>query len=535
MSYVRLVLSGSYHETGIQTRGLSSAARNAGFRFDVFFLKVEALKRKKDVKKVLIECRQDFSALAAGLEEIRERIEALKACGKEVYFYSSSYSGPQLYLAAACSYRLIHPMGTVRFFGLSQSFLFARRIMRRFGIDSEIIRRGGYKSAGDRFRTDKLEEPNREQYEHFMSTVMDSLREGIKSGFDKNNDDIEQLIGGRVLTADAAADASWIDEIVTAGEFLERWKTQGDKEFKFRKTPEKAGHGFSFVSRQIAVLVFEGAIVDGHSRRDPVMGQAVGAVSFIPRIRELRDDRKVKAVVFRINSGGGSAFASEEITAELRLLAGKKPLIVSMSEIAGSGGYWISCCGRKTFALPTTLTGSIGVISIYLAWHRLLENIGLTHDTIRKGEYADTGSPLRAMTDRERNIIELEIENMYRGFVDMVAGFRKISPDDVDAAAQGRVWPGSSARDYKLVDEMGGLSDAVRAAAEEAGISRPVVRFYPEVKHGLIERLIMNISKEDDESLETIAALSGLSRLAEGALKSCGPMALTEEELFRWI
>ena len=348
MKYTKLVLSGSYHETGMQTKGLSSAARREGFRFDEFFLKTEAIIKQKDITKVFLECRQDFSTgIFSGLEEIRARIEKLGASGKEIYFYAHAYGVQELFLAAACSYRLMHPLGNLRFYGLSQSFIFARNIMRRFGIDAEIIRRGDYKSAGDMYRTDRLAEPNREQYEHYLSTVMGIIRGSICSGFGKTDDDIDILLDGGTLNAEKAADAGWIDEIVSAGEFISRWDEQKDKEFSFRKMPRKAGKGRLFNEETIAVLVFEGAIVDGRSRHEPLLGQAVGAESFIPHIRKLRDDRKVKAVVLRINSGGGSAFASEDVTAELRLLADKKPLVVSMSEVAGSGGYWMSCCGRK--------------------------------------------------------------------------------------------------------------------------------------------------------------------------------------------
>lgn len=535
MNYSRLVLSGVYRETGILTKGLASAAGKEGFRFDHFYLKVEALKRNKNVKKIIIECSHDFSVrIFAGLEEIRERIVTLVSSGKEVYFYSAAYGVQELFLSAACSYRLIHPMGTVRFFGLSQSFTFAKRLMRRFGIDAEVIRRGKFKSAGDRFKTDRLEESNKEQYEHFLDSVMNIIQEGIKTGFEKNSDDLKELLDGRVLTADDAADASWIDEVVTFSEFINRWKEDKDKEHRFKKTPEKIRGGFSLKARKVAVLVFEGAVVDGHSRRDLLMGQAIGADSFIPQIRKLREDKKVKAVVLRINSGGGSAFASEDITAELRLLAKKKPLVVSMSEVAGSGGYWMSCCGRKTFALPTTLTGSIGVISIYLSWYRLLDKLGIKHDTIKNGEFADTGSPLRAVSEKEKAVIDSEIENMYRGFVRMTAEARNLSEEQVDLLGQGRVWPGCSAVQNKLVDEAGGLTTAIKSAAFEAGLKKPTVQFYPEVKHGLIERLIMNISKDDEETLKAAVVISGVTEIISKANLNTGPLALMEEVLLNW-
>ena len=536
MSYIRLVLSGRYRETGIQTKGLASAAEKEGFRFDVFYLKVENIINKKNITKVLIECRSDFSVgLFAGLEEICERIERLKAAGKEVYFYSAAYGVQQLVIGSSASYRLIHPMGTVKFLGLSQSFSFMKRVMRRFGIESEVFRRGEFKSAGDSFNSDRLEEPNREQYEFYLSSLMQTVRDRLKRGYGKTDDDLDEMIGGSVLTAESASDLSWIDEIVPLGEFENRWKEDNDKEFSFKKNPEKASSGFSLKSKQVAVLVFEGAIVDGHSRREPLMGQAVGDASFIPQIRKLRDDKKVKAVVFRINSGGGSAYASEEIASELRLLAEKKPLVVSMSEVAGSGGYWISCCGRKTLALPTTLTGSIGVISIYFSLYRLLERLGLSHDTIKTGELADAGSSLRAMTDVERKMLDSEIGNMYSSFINMVSDFRKIPVENVDAVARGRVWPGAAAVEHKLIDGCGGLSDAVKEAAEAAGINKPLIRFYPEVKHGLVEKLVMNMSKDEGDAAEAVSLISGLKAFSKNPAVLSEPSAIMEEEVFKWI
>ncbi|MDC7226608.1 MAG: signal peptide peptidase SppA [Spirochaetales bacterium] len=534
MKYAKLTLSGPYRETAAQTHGLSTAARREGFRFDQFFLKTEAIINNRKISKVLIECRQDFSTgLFSGLEEIRERLDKLQASGKEVYFFAHTYGGLELFLSSACSYRVMHPMGSVKFFGLSQSFLFAKRMMRRFGIDAGIIRRGAYKSAGDMYRRDTLDDAVREQYEHYLSSVFDVIKDGIISGFDKTADDLDLLLNGVVLTASAAADAGWIDEIVSIGEFVSRWDKQKDREFKFKKAPQKAGKEGFFKKKIIAVLVFEGAVVDGYSRRDPVMGQAVGSESLIPQIRKLRDDSKVKAVVFRINSGGGSAFASEDITAELRLLAEEKPLIISMSEVAGSGGYWMSCCGRKTFAQPTTLTGSIGVISIYLGWKKLFERIGLTHDTIRFGEHADSGSPWRELSDKEKEILEQEIEEMYQSFIGMVAEARGKSREDIEAIAQGRVWPGSSALSHGLIDEAGGLSDSIASAAAEADLKNAAVRFYPEVKYGLVERLIMNISHSDDTEAvkQPLSLISALSR--GGGLKT-GPLALMEEVLLKW-
>ncbi|MDC7125811.1 MAG: signal peptide peptidase SppA [Spirochaetales bacterium] len=530
MKYYKIVLSGAYRETGIQTKGLMSAADKEGFRFDQFYIKTEMLLKQKDVDKIFIECRTDFTvSLFAGLEEICERIEKLKENGKEVYFYAASYGVKELYIASFCSFRIIHPLGSLKFPGISQSFSFTSRFLRRFGVEAEVVRRAEYKSAGDRFSTDRLQDANKEQYEFYLNSVMAELKAKIISGFGKTSDDLQLLLDGKVYPASVAEDESWIDEVATSSEFLERWKDGGDKEFKIKKLPDKIGGKFSFKSSQIAVLVFEGSIIDGHSKRHPLLGQSVGAESFIPVIRKIRENKKIKAVVLRINSGGGSAIASEDITSELRLLADKKPLIVSMSEVAGSGGYWMSCCGEKTFALPTTLTGSIGVISIYLNWHRLSDSLGLTHDTIRIGEHSDLGSPYRSITEKERQIIDGEIENMYGSFIQTVSSARKLENTAVRKIAGGRVWPGLAASENGLVDSVGGLSAAIKAAMNAAGKENASIKFYPEIKQGLAEKLLSNLSKNDEDDLELLTNIAKL-KLKDFSCKE--PLAVVEETLF---
>jgi len=543
MNYSKLILSGSYKETGRQTKGMLSAAGSDGFRFDKFYLKVDELKSKKSVGKILIVCRQDFSAgVFGGLEEIRGCLKSLADSGKELYFYAPSYGAPQLFLASVCPHRLIHPMGSLRFSGLSWSFSFLKRLMRRYGIDAEIIRRGRYKSAGDRFRSDNLDDNIKAQYERYIGSVMSVLKAAVINGFGKTESELDNLLNGKILDAQEAVSSTWLERVITDGDLENEWKTAKDKEVKIRKISNKTRRGFSLVNKRIAVLVFEGTIIDGHSRRDPLLGQAIGSDSFIPQIRKLKEDRKVKAVVLRINSGGGSAFAAESITAELRALAEKKPLIISMAEIAGSGGYWMSCCGQKTFALPTTLTGSIGVISIYISWYKLLERLGITHDTIRIGEHADAGSPLRELTAEERDIFDEEIGRMYEKFISMVSDFRKISKDEVDSLAQGRIWAGTDAVGNKLVDESGGLSEAINAAAEASGLKKPVVKFYPEIQHGLVERLMLNASKEDDTAAQLLQKGEALNMLLSGgpgvfskAEWMSSPAAVMDEVVCKWI
>ena len=539
MTYTKLVLSGPYRETEKQVKGVLSAAGSEGFRFDRFYLATDAIIRRKNIDTLLVIFRPDFSpGPAGGLEEIRSRLEAVAGSGKKVVFYASSYSAAELYLASACGSRIIHPLGSLRLSGLSVSFSFYKRIMRRLGVEAEIFRRGRFKSAGDRFRSDGMDEALREQYSEYLEEVDSILRAGISAGYGKGGGEIDALAGGEVLTAEDAEAAGWIDRICTESELLGEWKEKKHKEIKLKDSVNRTGRGLRALRGRLAVLVFEGAVVDGRNRRDPMLGQAVGDVSFIAQIKKLADDKKVKAVVLRINSGGGSAFASAGITAELRILAEKKPLVVSMAGVAGSGGYWLSCCGRKTFALPATLTGSIGVISIYFSWYRLLDRLGITHGTLKTAEFADLGSPLREMSEKEKEMIDREIGTMYDSFVSMVSDFRKMEPASVEAAAEGRVWSGKSALKLGLVDASGGLDAAVAEAAAAAGMKRPYLKFYPEVHRSFIERMLASSSREEESILSEGSRIEaaanfvlGLEASAPGAEYLSKPLAIIEQLL----
>ncbi len=498
MKYTKLVLSGQYHETGNQGNDLLSIGTDEGFRFDRFYIRTANILRKKSVTKVLVDCRTDFrTGLFAGLEEIRECLKKLADAGKDVIFYSPVYGPVQLYLASACTTRIIHPVGTVKFQGLAWSFTFLKKLFEKAGIEALVIRRGKYKSAGDQFSKESLDEHNREQYELYFKTVLDELKSGIISGYGMKEDALDSMLDGETFQAEDALGAGWVSSVSTLIDIESGFKKDKIKKTSVTDTAMKSAL-FAAKKGRVAVLVFEGAIVDGKSRRELLIGNAVGSNSFIPHIHKLKDDSSVKAVVLRINSGGGSPYASEDIRSALKLLAEKKPLYISMGEVAGSGGYWISCCGEQTLACNTSLTGSIGVISIYMAWYRLLEKLGVSGDLIKFGKYSDTGSPMRSLTDDEIKMLDSEIESMYSQFTSMVAKARNKTVDEIDLLGMGRIWSGCDARKNGLVDSCGFLTDAVKAAAEKAGIKVPIVKFYPEIKNNLLKKLIMKRPKDDD-------------------------------------
>lgn len=504
MKYAILKLSGAYRETGPMVHSLLTTQSRRQFRFDNFLIRVEKILASRKIDTVLVDCTADFQVqLAGGAESIREQLLRLGETGRETLFYAAEYGPLQLYLASACRRRLIHPLGTVSFLGLSRSFLFFKSAADTLNIETTILRRGRYKSAGDRFRTERMDPFNREQYELYLETTAREMGEKTVAGIGKEFSELEEMIDGRILGAEEALKEGWVDLIKTAEQQRREWKLGKYKQHSMKKAGRSWGRG----RRKIAILVFEGAIIDGKTRQHPLLGQAIGAESFVPHIRKLADDSSVKGVVFRINSGGGSATASEEVLNALAELQEKKPVVVSMAEVAASGGYWIGCKAERIFAQATSLTGSIGVISIHVALQKLLKRYGINAESLKTGPHADLGSALRSMTGKEKKMLDEYVDRLYRTFVEKVAGARNRTHREIEKVAAGRVWSGRDALRHHLVDEVGGLQQALDFMKERLKLPKARVVFYPHVKPSLVERLVRHSGTES-------GALQGASILS---------------------
>ena len=500
MRYARIDLNGTYREIGAQTTGPLGVALDKSFRLDHYLERVERIASSRSIRRVLIVRGERFSAPAFGaLHEIRDGLRRIVAAGKEVVFYAPEYGVPEWYLASACTRRILHPLGTVSFLGVARTGLFFRKLLDKHDIDVEVIRRGRYKSAADPFRTDRFDEFNREQLDALLGGVVAAMKQAIAESGVLTATLIEEMIAGRVVLAKDAEAESLVDGLATVDGLVADWKTDRGKEVSLKKVRGIYGRG-----ARLRVLVFEGAVVDGENRRDPLLGQAIGDRAFTAAIRAVRDDKRTKAVVFRINSGGGSAVASENIVNELSRLAEKKPVVVSMGPVAGSGGYWIAMTGRRLFALPTSITGSIGVITLFLNIAKLLARHGITTDTVKHGEYADFGSALRAMKSEEKADAERVVDALYREFLARVAAFRGKTPEQIDALGEGRVWLGKDALAVGLVDELGGLHDAIEYARTLIGKKKVRVKFGPSVKRSFVARLLTKRAAGVDSALASI-------------------------------
>ncbi|MFW6362727.1 MAG: signal peptide peptidase SppA [Spirochaeta sp.] len=486
MQFLRLDLNGEYREIGSQVTGLNPAQVKSTFRMDHFYERTEWVLRKKSCTHVLVVRGPRFSAPPFGaLEAIRECLVRMTKAGKQVVYYAAEFETADCYLASACTERVLHPLGAVSFRGLARSGVFFSRLLKKQGIEVEIVRRGRYKSAGDIFRNDHYDQWSQEQLQRILDGTVQHMRKVLSGAEGFGEERIDAMLKGKGYHADEALEAGIVHRLNSLQDVLAEWKEQKSKPLKPPKIRGRWGKG-----KHVALLVFEGGIIDGDSRREPMLGQMVGDEPFIKEIAQLRENKRVKAVVLRINSGGGSAVASDNIVRELERLNEKKPLIVSMGPVAGSGGYWIATAGRRLFAEHTTITGSIGVIGLYFQLQELLKRHGITTDAVRHGDMADIASALRAMTEKERSVIEERIEKLYQEFLTRAAHFRNSTPEKIHELAEGRIWTGDDAVTHGLIDEAGGLAAALAQAAAEIGEDRIRVMTGPHIKQPFLARML---------------------------------------------
>jgi protease-4 len=449
----------------------------------------------------------DISSIPAGLgsiEEIRNGLRKFKDSGKYIYAYSELYSQPAVYLMSIADQIYMHPMGYLELKGLRAELMFFKGVLEKIGVEPMVFKHGKFKSAVEPFIADKMSDANREQIKVYMGSLWNHMTAGIAAGRKMDQSMILQYANTlRIQNAEDAKEVNMIDAIKYRDEVLEIFKEKTGAEkldkinfvslSKYNKVKDKKERG---KGDKIAVIFAEGEIVDGEGETSNV-----GSERFTKAIRKARLDEKVKAVVLRVNSPGGSALASESIWREIEETKKVKPVVTSMGDVAASGGYYIACNSNKIFANPTTITGSIGVFGLLFNAKKMLnEKLGVTIDTVKTSQYADFMSQSRAVTSAEAVIIQNRIEEIYDNFISRVAEGRKMSKADVDSIGQGRVWSGIDAKRIGLIDEFGGLEKAIEAAAELAEIKEYRVTSLPERKDFMSE-LLKSLSGDSEASI----------------------------------
>ena len=423
----------------------------------------------------------------ASTEELRNALLRFRKSGKFVYAYGEVMGQGAYYLASAADKVYLNPKGGLDFTGFSTQIPFLKGTLEKLEIKPEIFYCGKFKSATEPLRETQMTEANRVQTTQFLGELYGHFLQGVGKA---RNIDTAALHGyANENKIEEPADAlkyklvdglKYDDEMMA--ELKSKTATKQDEKINF-VTLGKYNSGVDLPSGsgegRIALIYAEGDIIDGESEKQ----NTIGSETYIEEIRKVREDKNVKAIVFRVNSGGGSALASEVIWRELSLAKKAKPVVVSMGDYAASGGYYISCMADSIFAEPNTLTGSIGVFGVMFNMQDFFKNkLGVTFDGVKTAQYADLGSVGRPLTEGEKRFIQNGVDSTYASFKSRVVAGRKLAPAIVDSIAQGRVWSGIEAKELGLVDRIGGVKEALACAARLAKLSEYRLREYPEVK-----------------------------------------------------
>lgn len=426
-------------------------------------------------------------------EELRKAVLNFKESGKFVIAYGETMDQKSYYVASAAQQVYCHPGGGLDWRGLSISYTFYKGLLDKLDIRAQVFFAGKFKSATEPLRVNKMTEPNRIQTTDLLNDIYGNFLTNTAEARNSDTAQLHRLANeGAIQTAADAVNAHLIDGALYDDEvkdiLLKRLHLKESDKINFVSL-EDYGQAVSYKTSKgdkIAILYAEGDIVDGKSDAS----QTIASQNYIAQIRKLRFDKDIKAVVFRVNSPGGSALASDGIWREVALLKKEKPVVVSMGDYAASGGYYIACAADSIFAEPGTLTGSIGVFGVMPDLQQFFNNkLGITFDGVKTAPYADMGAISRPLTAPEQQIMQASIDTMYHTFKSRVAGGRKLDMAFVDNIAQGHVYTGKRAIEIKLVDRIGYISDAVRSAAAMAKLSIFQIKEYP-AKKSFLQQLM---------------------------------------------
>ena len=446
---------------------------------------IENAKTDDKIKGIYLEPDYPMAGFAS-LEAIRNALVDFKESGKFITAYSEVYTEAGYYLASVADNIYMNPRGMFELNGLSANLTFFKGTFDKLGIEPEIFRVGDFKSAVEPFIRKDMSEANELQMNSILNSLYTHYLENVAAARSIPVATLQTLSDSMVVRKPEEAlrnklvtGVKYFDEVLA--EFRTQLELEEDDKInfvgigKYQKSIDKKNSS----KNRIAVIVAQGDIVSGKGD-----GQSIGSDKFAKLIRKARENDKVKAIVLRVNSGGGGVIASDVIWREMMLAKDKKPVIASMGDYAASGGYYISMAADKVVAEPNTITGSIGIFMMLFNMEKFLEDkIGITHDVVKTGEYSDIITVTRSLNDAERAIFQQSTNEGYEDFTSKVAKARNMSIADVKKIASGRVWTGLQAKENGLVDEIGGLDKAIALAAEAAEISDDYkLRYYPAKK-----------------------------------------------------
>lgn len=445
---------------------------------------IEAAKTDDKIKGISI--LNNYSNLGmAQRRSVREKLEEFKKSGKFVLAYANAYSQSEYYMNSVADTVYLNPVGELDFKGLSAEVLYMKDLQEKSGIKMEVIRHGKYKSAVEPYLEQNMSEANREQttvlLESIWSTILEDVAKSRNIPVDSLNS-IADRLGAR--TPEMAKATHLVDKVVYEDEYhnaiRKALQVEKDKEYNtidvVTYAKEIAARKQANTSKDVIAIVYaQGQILNGEGGVD-----YVGEISVNRALKKAREDDKVKAIVLRVNSPGGSALTSDLIWREVELTKKVKPVIVSMGDVAASGGYYIACNGDYIFAEPGTITGSIGVFGMLPNFKKVADKFGINAEHVSTNKNSRGYSPFSDIDPNYKAVVTEGVENVYKTFVTRVAAGRRMTFDQVDQIAQGRVWTGKNAVDNGLVDALGGLHDAITYAAKKVEITEYKTVNYPE-------------------------------------------------------
>lgn len=456
------------------------------YGLDDILSSIKKAKENENIKGIYLQASM-LGTSYASLQEIRNALLDFKESGKFIIAYGDSYTQGLYYLSSVADKVLLNPKRMIEWRGIASAPLFYKDLLQKLGIEMQIFKVGTYKSAVEPFTSTEMSPANREQVTAFIHSIWGQVTEGVSASRSLPVDSLNAYADRMLMfyPAEESVQCGLADTLIYRNDvrnYLKQWVDLKEDDrlpvlglndminVKKNMPKDKSGN-------IVAVYYASGEITDysGSSASE----EGIVGTKVIRDLRKLKDNDDVKAVVLRVNSPGGSAFASEQIWHAVKELKTKKPVIVSMGDYAASGGYYISCVADTIVAEPTTLTGSIGIFGMIPNAKELSEKIGLTYDVVKTNKFADFGNIMRPFNEDEKTLMQMMITQGYDTFVSRCAEGRNITKEAIEKVAEGRVWTGEAAKKLGLVDELGGIDTALEIAVKKAGIEGYTVVSYP--------------------------------------------------------
>ena len=459
------------------------------YGLDDILSSIKKAKENEDIKGIYLQANS-LGTSYASLQEIRNALLDFKESGKFVIAYADSYTQGLYYLSSAADKVLLNPKGMIEWRGIASTPLFYKDLLQKIGVEMQIFKVGTYKSAVEPFIATEMSPANREQVTTFISSIWSQVTEGVSASRNIPVDSLKAYADRMLMfyPAEESVRCGLADTLVYRNDVRDYLKRLVDIDeddnlsllglgdmINVRKNVPKDKSG-----NIIAVYYASGEITDypgSATSEEGIVGSKV-----IRDLRKLKDNDDVKAVVLRVKSPGGSAFASEQIWYAVKELKTKKPVIVSMGDYAASGGYYISCGADTIVAEPTTLTGSIGIFGMVPNVKELTDKIGLSYDVVKTNKYADFGNIMRPFSEGEKALLQMMVAEGYDTFITRCAEGRHTTKEAIEKIAEGRVWTGEAAKELGLVDELGGIDKALDIAIAKARVGGYTIVSYPEKK-----------------------------------------------------